>query len=60
LPQVERALAGLFAGSGLGATITAAMLPELAPIDDIRATGGYRLDASLTLIRRAINACVPE
>jgi CO/xanthine dehydrogenase FAD-binding subunit len=30
----------------------------LSPIDDVRATAEYRLDASLTLIRRALRASV--
>ena len=33
---------------------TAEHLSELAPIDDVRGTAGYRLDAALTLVRRAI------
>jgi CO/xanthine dehydrogenase FAD-binding subunit len=33
-------------------------LAAFSPIDDVRATGEYRLDASLTLIRRALKACV--
>ncbi len=38
------------------------VLPEhlapLSPIDDVRATATYRNDAALTLIKRAIDACV--
>jgi CO/xanthine dehydrogenase FAD-binding subunit len=33
-------------------------LAPLSPIDDIRATAEYRGDASLTLIRRTLRACV--
>jgi CO/xanthine dehydrogenase FAD-binding subunit len=33
-------------------------LAPLSPIDDIRATAAYRRDASLILIRRALNACM--
>ena len=33
-------------------------LAALRPIDDVRATGEYRTDASLTLVRRALSACV--
>jgi CO/xanthine dehydrogenase FAD-binding subunit len=33
-------------------------LAALSPIDDVRATADYRLDASLTLIQRALRACV--
>ena len=33
-------------------------LSSLSPIDDMRATAEYRADASLTLVRRALRACV--
>jgi len=33
-------------------------LAPLSPIDDIRATADYRMDASLTLIRRTLRACL--
>ena len=36
------------------AHVEAADLAPLAPIDDIRATAAYRLDAALTLVRRAL------
>jgi CO/xanthine dehydrogenase FAD-binding subunit len=58
LPGLERALSGAPARPGLGAAVTTSHLQPLSPIDDIRATGDYRLDASLTLVRRAIEACV--
>jgi CO/xanthine dehydrogenase FAD-binding subunit len=32
-------------------------LKSLSPIDDVRATADYRRDASLTLVRRALEAC---
>jgi CO/xanthine dehydrogenase FAD-binding subunit len=60
LPELERALIGASSRPGLGAAVTASHLQPLSPIDDIRATGSYRLDASLTLVRRAIEACVRE
>jgi len=37
-----------------------AMLAELSPIDDIRASAAYRLDAALTLVRRALEDLVPR
>ena len=43
---------------GLSASLTPDHLALLAPIDDVRATAGYRRDASLTLVRRALDACV--
>ena len=42
----------------LPALVDPAHLAPLSPIDDMRATAEYRLDASLTLIRRALAACV--
>ncbi len=55
--QAERRLVGAPASSGLGALIEADDLAQLTPIDDIRASGDYRHDAALTLLRRAIDAC---
>jgi len=57
LTRLERELVGL-----LSAAIPDAPEPKhlspLSPIDDIRATAEYRGDASLTLVRRALQACV--
>jgi CO/xanthine dehydrogenase FAD-binding subunit len=33
-------------------------MAELSPIDDVRATAAYRNDAALTLVGRALDACV--
>jgi CO/xanthine dehydrogenase FAD-binding subunit len=43
---------------GLATRVTPEHLGPLSPIDDVRATAQYRLDASMTLVRRALNACV--
>ncbi|MFZ3214778.1 MAG: xanthine dehydrogenase family protein subunit M [Candidatus Acidiferrales bacterium] len=58
LHELERELVGALARLGLGAIVTSSHLRALSPIDDIRATGDYRRDASLTLVRRAIEECV--
>ena len=58
LIALERALVGAPARPGLGATASAQHLCPLSPIDDVRATASYRNDAALTLIRRAVEACV--
>lgn len=58
LPQLERDLVGQEARSGLGSIADAKHLSPLSPIDDIRSTAEYRRDASLTLVQRAIEACV--
>ena len=56
--KAENRLIGALARSGLGRSIEAEDLAVLSPIDDVRATGAYRRDAVLTLLGRAIDACV--
>jgi CO/xanthine dehydrogenase FAD-binding subunit len=58
LVALERALVGAPARPGLGAMAVAKHLAPLSPIDDVRATADYRNDAALTLIGRALDACV--
>ncbi|HUO26663.1 MAG TPA: xanthine dehydrogenase family protein subunit M [Candidatus Aquilonibacter sp.] len=58
LPDIERDLLGLPARSGIGSAVKAEHLAPLSPIDDVRATADYRRDASLTLVGRALEACV--
>jgi CO/xanthine dehydrogenase FAD-binding subunit len=60
LGDLEKDLVGLPASRGIGAGITAEHLRILSPIDDVRATADYRRDASLTLVRRALEACVGD
>ena len=60
LPGLERALLGADAGAGLAGLVDPEHLSPLRPIDDVRATATYRLDAALTLIGRALDACLPE
>jgi CO/xanthine dehydrogenase FAD-binding subunit len=42
-----------------GGDVTAAHLAPLAPIDDVRGTAAYRMDAALALLRRAVREVVP-
>ena len=58
LTALEQALVGAPARSGLGAMVLPEHLAPLSPIDDVRATAAYRNDAALTLIRRALDACL--
>jgi len=58
LGELEKALAGREARRGLGDVVKGEHLLPLTPIDDVRATAEYRRDASLTLVRRAIEACI--
>jgi CO/xanthine dehydrogenase FAD-binding subunit len=54
LPALEAALAGRPFGSWLADIVREAHLAPLAPIDDIRASGDYRREAALTLLRRGL------
>ena len=56
---VEAALVGEPAGRTLAARVTAEALDGLEPIDDIRAPARYRLEAALTLVRRALAEVAP-
>jgi CO/xanthine dehydrogenase FAD-binding subunit len=55
LPKLEADLVGRSLNGALGDCTTSAHLSGLAPIDDIRASGEYRRDAALTLVRRTLN-----
>lgn len=58
LPQLEHDLLGHPAEQGICGIAQSHHLSPLSPIDDIRATAYYRRDASLTLVRRALETCV--
>ena len=58
LGDLEKHLVGVPAKAGIGAAVKAEHLSSLSPIDDVRATAEYRRDASLTIVRRALEACV--
>jgi len=58
LPALEARLAGRDAAT-LAACVEPGDLAPLTPIDDIRASGEYRIDATLTLLRRALAAFSP-
>lgn len=60
LTALEQALKHVQPSAGLGALVTAEHLAVLAPIDDVRAPAAYRRDAALTLVRRALDACVMD
>ncbi len=60
LGDLEKSLVGLLCAPGIGEAVTQAHLSPLSPIDDVRATAQYRRDASLVLVRRALEACVGQ
>jgi CO/xanthine dehydrogenase FAD-binding subunit len=57
LPTLEDQLRGAPARPGLGALVALDHLSLLSPVDDLRGTAAYRLHATLTLVRRALEAC---
>lgn len=60
LTALEQALRGRAIGPGLAGVVEAAHLGPLSPIDDARGTGAYRMDAALTLVRRALDTLSRE
>lgn len=54
LPLLEAALIGQRCDASLGERACPEHLAPLAPIDDVRASREYRLDAGLTLVRRVL------
>jgi CO/xanthine dehydrogenase FAD-binding subunit len=58
LRDLECALVGADVRAGLDDLVKPEHLARLSPISDVRATADYRLDAALTLVRRALNVCV--
>ena len=57
LPELEAALVGRLLRDDIAECVKASHLAALAPIDDVRATAAYRMDAALTLVRRALGEC---
>ena len=55
LPLLEAALIGQRCDASLGKHAGLGHLAPLAPIDDVRASREYRLDAGLTLVRRVLS-----
>lgn len=56
LHTLEKELIG-YPLSAVGEILRPEHLAPLSPIDDVRASAEYRRDASLTLVRRALEAC---
>ena len=57
LAALEAELVGNTACGSLGESVRPEHLASLSPIDDVRATAAYRIDASLRLVQRALNFC---
>ena len=58
LTTLEHTLQRLPFNRGIGSAVMQEHLAPLTPIDDVRSTAAYRRDASLTIIQRALDACV--
>lgn len=56
LPHVEQALVGTTLAGPLVDIVTFAPMPQLAPIDDVRGSSAYRLDAAREIVARAVQA----
>ena len=54
LTELEAALAGERLRSGIGQLVHEAHMSPLSPIDDVRGSAGYRRQAALVLVRRAL------
>ena len=54
LPELEQTLAGRPLNRGLCDCVLPQHVQRLSPIDDVRASAAYRLEAALTLIRRSL------
>lgn len=57
LRSLENELLSTNMHSGFAGLVRAGHLSPLSPINDVRATADYRMDAALTLVQRALNAC---
>ena len=60
LRALEHDLKGAVARPGLGKLVRLDHLDALAPIDDLRGTADYRRDATVTLVRRVLDACLAD
>jgi CO/xanthine dehydrogenase FAD-binding subunit len=60
LPALEHELMGQRLSKSIGSRIRPAHLAMLAPLDDVRGSAAYRLDAAETLVRRALEQLAYE
>jgi CO/xanthine dehydrogenase FAD-binding subunit len=60
LAELEQALSGAVADPSVFELLASRHLSPLSPIDDVRSTAVYRVDAAKTLVRRALLECVDK
>ncbi|MDH3265313.1 MAG: FAD binding domain-containing protein, partial [Paracoccaceae bacterium] len=54
LPALEAALAGASVAEAVARVVPGLVAPALAPISDVRAEAGYRAEAAVEILRRAL------
>lgn len=60
LPHLEQALVGQALDGPLADVLETAPMPQLAPIDDVRGSAVYRLDAAREIVARAVQAIASQ
>ena len=60
LPALEAALVGMRPGHEIADAVEAAGFDELAPIDDVRGSAGYRRKAAREIVLRALNRALGD
>jgi CO/xanthine dehydrogenase FAD-binding subunit len=60
LYELEKAVIGLSLAGGFDDVAIPRHLACLSPIDDVRGTAEYRQDATMTLVRRALESCTKK
>jgi CO/xanthine dehydrogenase FAD-binding subunit len=60
LAALEQTLSDEMLRPGIGRIVKSEHLEQLSPIDDVRATAEYRLDAARTLVERALEDCAKQ
>jgi CO/xanthine dehydrogenase FAD-binding subunit len=60
LHELEKAVIGLSLANGFKDVVNPRHIASLSPIDDVRGTAEYRQDATMTLIRRALESCAEK
>jgi CO/xanthine dehydrogenase FAD-binding subunit len=60
LRSLENELRGACATPGISALVTKHHFADFRPIDDVRASAGYRLQAALMLVRDALEECISK
>jgi CO/xanthine dehydrogenase FAD-binding subunit len=60
LRSLEDKLRGAPAAPGIADLVNESHFAEISPIDDVRASAGYRLDAALMLVQDCLEECAEK